>query len=63
MPQYRLYLESNLTERFEPAIELDMPDDQAALAWAEDLRMKRAAELWSGNRLVREWGAPRKEHL
>ena len=58
MPQYRLYLESSLTERFEPAIELDMPDDRAALAWAEDIRMMRAAELWSGSRLVREWEPP-----
>lgn len=59
MATYRLYLESNLIQRFEPAIELDMADDETALAWADDLRMERAAELWSGSRLVREWEAPR----
>ena len=58
MPTYRLYLVSGLTQRFEPAVEHDMHNDEAALAWAEDLRMKRAAELWSGSRLVREWDTP-----
>jgi hypothetical protein len=57
MPAYRLYLESNLTQRFEPAIELDMPDDKCALAWADEFRMKRSAELWCGSRLVHEWDA------
>ena len=52
---YRLYLVSDLTRRFEPAQEFDARDDRAALAMADELRSHRAAELWSGNRLVREW--------
>ena len=52
---YRLYLVSDLTQRFEPAQEFDARNDRAALAMADELRSDRAAELWSGNRLVREW--------
>jgi len=50
-----MYLASELTRRFEPAQEFDARDDRAALAIADEMRSHRAAELWSGNRLVREW--------
>lgn len=50
-----MYLVSELTRRFEPAQEFDARDDRAALAIADEMRLRRAAELWSGNRLVREW--------
>lgn len=50
-----MYLVSDLTRRFEPAQEFDARNDRAALAMADEIRSQRAAELWSGNRLVREW--------
>ena len=59
MPSYRLYLVSELTRRFEPAQEFDEVSDQAAIALAEAKRSARPAELWSGNRIVREWKATR----
>jgi hypothetical protein len=55
MTSYRLYLVSGLTRRFEPAQEFNARDDRAALIMADEIRAQRAAELWSGNRLVREW--------
>ena len=55
MTSYRLYLVSGLTRRFEPAQEFDARNDRAATAIAEEMRSAGAAELWSGNRIVREW--------
>lgn len=58
MTSYRLYLVSGLTRRFEPAKEFDARNDRAAVAIAEDMRSARPAELWNGNRIVRDWKAP-----
>lgn len=58
MMSYRLYLVSGLTRRFEPAQEFDARTDRAAIAVAEGMRSARSAELWNGNRMVREWKAP-----
>ena len=55
MTSYRLYLVSGLTRRFEPAQELDAKDDKLAVEIAETVRASRAAELWSGSRMVMEW--------
>lgn len=55
MTSYRLYRASHLTRRFEPAEEFEARDDEAAIAISEDLRARRAAELWKGNRMVKEW--------
>lgn len=55
MTSYRLYLVSGLTRRFEPAQEFLAKNDRAAIAMAEDVRADRAAELWNGNRIVKEW--------
>jgi hypothetical protein len=55
MTTYRLYLVSELTDRLSPALELDVQDDDAAVRWANEMRGHRKAELWHGNRLVKEW--------
>jgi hypothetical protein len=55
MTSYRLYLLSSLTRRFEPAQEIEAEDDEAAITIAEDARSHRAAELWNGSRIVKEW--------
>jgi hypothetical protein len=55
MASYRLYRVSDLTRRFEPAEEFDAEDDRAAIANAEKARAGRSAELWNGNRMVKEW--------
>jgi hypothetical protein len=55
MSSYRLYRLSHLTRRFEPAEEFDAKDDRAAIAVAEAVRAQRAAELWNGSRLIKEW--------
>ena len=52
---YRLYLVSDLTDRLAPALELDVQDDETAIQWAEEVRCGRRAELWAGDRLVRDW--------
>ena len=57
MTSYRLYMVSDLTRRFEPAQEFDARSDKSALIIAEEMRADRAAELWCGSRLVREWKA------
>jgi hypothetical protein len=55
MASYRLYRVSELTRRFEPAKEFDAEDDRTAIVMAEKERSRRSAELWNGNRMVREW--------
>ena len=55
MTSYRLYLVSEMTERLSPALELEVDDDETAIRWAEEMRAGRRAELWSGNRMVRDW--------
>ena len=55
MTSYSLYLASDLTRRFEPALDIDAPSDRVAIDIAEDLRSCRPAELWNGSRMVREW--------
>ena len=55
MTSYRLYLVSDLTRRLEPALEFDAQTDRAAFTFADKIRSHRPAELWSGNRLMREW--------
>jgi len=55
MTSYRLYLVSDVTRRFEPAQEFEAKSDQAAIATAEKARSERAAELWDGSRMVRDW--------
>ena len=55
MPSYRIYMVSGLTRRFEPAQDFDAKSDRAAIAFAEKTRSHRSAELWRGNRLVKEW--------
>ena len=57
MTSYRLYRVSFLTRRFEPAEEFHAEGDLAAIAMAEEARSRRAAELWSGSRIVKEWKA------
>ena len=57
MANYRLYLASDLPQRFEPSLELDARNDQAAIALANGLRGARAAELWHRDRLVKDWKA------
>lgn len=52
---YRLYIVSGLSGRFEPALEFDAPNDNAAIVAAELSRDVRAAELWQGSRIVKEW--------
>ena len=50
MTDYRLYFvrEGHL-DRYEV---IPCPDDRTAIMWADDLRGRREAELWCGNRLV-----------
>ena len=55
MTSYRLYLVSEMTDRLSPALELAVDDDEIAVRWAEEMRAGRRAELWSGNRMVRDW--------
>ena len=55
MTSYRLYRVSNLTRRFEPAEEFDAKDDRAAIAFADEVRSHRPAELWNGNRMIKGW--------
>lgn len=55
MTSYRLYLVSELTRRFEPAIEFEAKSDRAAIAVVEKTRSERAAELWNGARMVKDW--------
>ena len=55
MTSYRLYLVSDLTRRFEPAQEFEAKSDRAAIAIAEKARSERAAELWDGSRMVKDW--------
>jgi hypothetical protein len=57
MNVYRLYVVSGLTGRFEPALEVDVSNDEAALRWADDIRALRDAELWYGSRLVKQWNS------
>jgi hypothetical protein len=61
---YRLYLISGLTRRFEPAKEIAADNDDEAIAMADEARALRPAELWRGNRMIKEWnidGADRDE--
>ena len=55
MVTYRLYRVSDLTPRFEPAKEFEANDDAAAIVIAEKARARRAAELWNGSRMIKEW--------
>ena len=57
MPVYRLYRVSELTSRLEAAEEYVAENDAAAIAIAEKSRERRAAELWQGNRTLKEWKA------
>lgn len=57
MPVYRLYRVSELTSRLEAAEEYIAENDAAAIAIAEKSRARRAAELWQGNRPLKEWKA------
>lgn len=60
---YRLYIVSGLSGRFEPALEFDAANDDAAIAASELGRDGRSAELWLGSRLVKDWntqGEPRR---
>lgn len=57
MASYRLYILSDISRRFEPAQELEAEDDKKAIAAGEVARAARAAELWQGNRMVKEWQA------
>ena len=57
MTSYRLYQVSGLTRRFDPAQEIDAPNDREAIAMAEKMRSDRPAELWNGSRIVQEWKA------
>jgi hypothetical protein len=52
---YRLYLVSDLTQRFEPAVDIDAPNDAVAMSIAEELRSGRAAELWKGSQVIKGW--------
>ena len=56
---YRLYLISGITRRFEPAREIDAETDDEAIVAADEVRSTKAAELWRGNRLVKEWNFDR----
>ena len=57
MTSYRLYRVSHFTRRFEPSEDFHAEGDRAAIAIAERVRSSRPAELWSGNRIVKEWKA------
>ena len=57
MASYRLYLASDLPQRFASSLELDAKNDQAAIALANGFRGARTAELWHRDRLVKEWKA------
>ena len=52
---YRLYLVSDFTDRLSPALDLDVKDEETAIQWADEVRCRRRAELWNGNRIVRDW--------
>jgi len=55
MTNYRLYILSGISRRFEPAQELEAEDDEKAIAAAELARAARSAELWRGSRMVKDW--------
>jgi len=57
MPGYRLFLMAGGHVR--SAREFEAPDDEAAIAQAEELRAGGAAELWSGPRPVLTFEAAR----
>ena len=55
MADYRLYFVRNgHLGRYEV---IPCKDDRTAIMWADDLRAGQAAELWCGERLVRQFEA------
>jgi hypothetical protein len=53
--KYRLITVDPVSRRTDCVRHLETADDEAAILRAEQLRAGRAAELWSGYRVVRRW--------
>jgi hypothetical protein len=52
MPEYRLYRLNEVGRLMGPSIEIDAPDDAAAIAKAVEIDHAYIIEVWSGARLV-----------
>jgi hypothetical protein len=52
MSEYRLYRLNEVSRLLGPAIEIDVPDDAAAIARAVEIDHAYIIEVWSGARLV-----------
>jgi hypothetical protein len=54
MPDYRLYFR-DAKGRINRRVDLDFPDDTAAIAEAQDVQSPHGTELWSGARKIRDF--------
>lgn len=57
MAYYRLYYMDSQSGHIDHFREFDAPDDDSAVALAEEVRTLSPMELWSGRRKIRRWEA------
>lgn len=59
LTQYRLYFLHSVDRRISYSHEFEAESDERAIRTAEGWREGRAAELWSGTRIIKSWDADR----